>query len=472
MSAPSSSTTPTDPAPEEPAPTGSAPSAGGTEVPMTLTEAAPRTLGLLDQLGFWGNLGVSLLGFAGAIAILVPYGAGPLNLPAAVTAIVVGTALGALILGVSLVLGAKTGAPAMVLLRGLLGAKASFLPTVLNIAQCLGWAVFELVVIAAGLQALTGGNLPRWACVLLAGGVTTALTIWPLGAIRVIRKYVSVLVIIALVVLAVGVLRNPVPLIEGSWGGFWLAVDAAVALTISWVPLGADYSRHSRTPRAAFAGGFLGYGFAQIACMLLGIVALTQVQQNTDGVFDLFLAVPLGTAAFAILVLRETDQSFANVYSTAVSIQNMAPRWDRRILSIGIGVLAITAALAIDISQYSNFLYLIGAVFIPLSGALIAAWLRTRGVGWNIASDAPVRPGMLLAWAAGFVAYQLVNPGEIPGWSDVWTEAGLWLNTLDHPWLSASLTSFVVAVLVALPFAATPRGSRRNPGQVRSPTHS
>src|SRR6476619_8247416 len=120
MSAPSSSTTPTDPAPEEPAPTGSAPSAGGTEVPMTLTEAAPRTLGLLDQLGFWGNLGVSLLGFAGALSILTPFGAAPLSLPAAVTAIVVGSALGGLILGASLVLGAKTGAPAMVLLRGLL----------------------------------------------------------------------------------------------------------------------------------------------------------------------------------------------------------------------------------------------------------------------------------------------------------------------------------------------------------------
>ena len=54
----------------------------------------------------------------------------------------------------------------MVLLRGLLGAKASFVPTVLNIAQCLGWAVFELLVIAAGLEALTGGHLPRWVCVL------------------------------------------------------------------------------------------------------------------------------------------------------------------------------------------------------------------------------------------------------------------------------------------------------------------
>ncbi|HEY5116965.1 MAG TPA: cytosine permease [Nakamurella sp.] len=440
--------------------TASSAAGSAAEAPRTLTESAPRTLGLLDQLGFWGNLGVSLLGFAGALSILTPIGADPLSLPAAVTAIVVGSVLGGVILGVSLVLGAKTGAPAMVLLRGLLGAKASWIPTVLNIVQCLGWAVFELLVISAGLESLTGGRLPRWACILLAGGVTTALTIRPLGSIRVLRKYVSVLVIIAMVVLAVGLLQNPMPTIEGSWSGFWLAVDAAVALTISWVPLGADYSRHSRTTRAAFAGGFLGYGATQIACLLLGVVALTQVGQNPDEVFDLFLAVPLGTAAFAVLVLRETDQSFANVYSTAVSIQNMAPRWDRRILTSAIGALAIAVALTIDISQYTNFLYLIGAVFIPLSGALIAAWLRTRGVGWNTATDAPLRPGMLLAWGAGFAAYQLINPAAIPGWSDAWTSAAQWLHTAGHPWLSASLTSFLLAVLIALPFAATPVPAR------------
>jgi nucleobase:cation symporter-1, NCS1 family len=465
-SSPSSATTSSNPGPGSPGPGSTQDTAWqATEAPMTLTEAPPRTLGLLDQLGFWGNLGVSLLGFAGALSILTPFGVEPLSLPAAVTAIIVGSALGGLILGTSLVLGAKTGAPAMVLQRGLLGAKASFLPTVLNIAQCIGWAVFELVVIAAGLQALTGDWLPRWACVLIAGVITTALTIWPLGSIRVLRKYVSVLVVIALMVLIIGLLRNPVPGIEGSWSGFWLAVDAAVALTISWVPLGADYSRHSRTARAAFAGGFFGYGITQIACLLVGVVALTQVQQNPDQVFDLFLAVPLGTVAFAVLVLRETDQSFANVYSTAVSIQNMAPRWDRRILSVSIGGIAIAAALTIDISQYTNFLYLIGAVFIPLSGAMIAAWLRTRGVGWNTSPDAPLRPAMLVAWSAGFVAYQLVNPGAIPGWSDAWSSAGAWLHTLDHPWLSASLTSFAVAVLIALPFAATPAPARR-----RSPT--
>lgn len=431
----------------------------GQEAPNTLTEAAPRTLGLLDQLGLWGNLGVSLLGFAGAFAVLQPTGASPLGLPAAVSAIIVGSALGGLILGATLVLGAKTGAPAMVLLRGLLGAKASFVPTVLNIVQCLGWSVFELVVISSGLQALTRGHLPSWLCVVIAGLITTALTIRPLGAIRLLRKYVSVLVVLSLVVLAVGLLRRPTGAVTGSWGGFWLAVDATIALTISWVPLGADYSRHSRSARAAFAGGFLGYGVTQIACMLIGVVALVQLGQNNgDQIFDLFLTLPLGTVAFAILVLRETDQSFANVYSTAVSIQNMAPRWDRRILTLLIGVVTTVIALTVDVDQYQNFLYLIGAVFIPLSGALVAGWVRTRGAHWNVSDTAPVRPGMITAWIIGFVVYQLINPGSIAGWSTVWTNLGSDLQTAGHPWLSASIASFGVAVLIALPFASPKAG--------------
>jgi NCS1 family nucleobase:cation symporter-1 len=428
------------------------------EAPTTLTEAAPRTLGLLDQLGFWGNVGVSLLGFSGAIAILAPYGVRQLSFAAAVTAAVLGSVLGGLILGGSLVLGARTGAPAMVLLRGLLGARASIVPTVLNIAQCLGWAVFELVTITIGLQALTSNHLPRWLCLVAAGLVTTVLTIRPLGWIRALRKYVSVLVVLSLVVLAIGLLRRPVPELTGSWQGFWLAVDSAMALTISWVPLGADYSRHSRSSRAAFAGGFAGYGITQVACLVIGLIALAQLNQDGEKIFDLFIGLPLGTLAFAVLVIRECDQSFANVYSTAISLQNLRPSLDRRVLTVLIGALTTALALSINIDQYANFLYLIGGVFVPMSGALIAAWIRSRGAGWDVSSDAPVRPGMLAAWLVGFLCYQVINPGSLDHWSGFWQWAGERAHTLGHPWLSASIASFVVAVLIALPFAGAPAG--------------
>jgi purine-cytosine permease-like protein len=239
----------------------------------------------------------------------------------------------------------------------------------------------------------------------------------------------------------------------GSWSGFWLAVDSAMALTVSWVPLGADYSRHSRSAKAAFAGGFLGYGMTHVACLVIGLVALSQVDQDGNRIFDLFIGLPLGTIAFAVLVIRETDQSFANVYSTAVSLQNLRPSWDRRVLTLAIGTLATVLALTININDYANFLYLIGAVFIPMSGALLAAWLVIGSARWDVSADAPSRPGMLAAWLVGFVTYQLINPGSLAYWSDFWTRAGTDLHTLGHRWLSASITSFLVAVLIALPAA-------------------
>jgi hypothetical protein len=61
---------------------------------------------------------------------------------------------------------------------------------------------------------------------------------------------------------------------------------------------------------------------------------------------------------------------------------------------------------------------------------------------------------MLAAWAAGFLVYQVINPGSITHWSDLWTSIGTRLHTLGHPWLSASIASFAVAMLLALPFAA------------------
>src|ERR1700728_410304 len=192
------------------------------EVGRNLTEPVPKALSLIDQLGLWGNLGVSLLGFTGAIFVLQPDGPGTpeLSLAAGLTAIVVGTLLGTLPLALSGLPGTRTGAPAMVLLRGLFGARLSYLPTVLNILQCLGWGVFELVTIATAAHTLTPA-LPKWGYVLIAGAATALLTIRPLGAIRVLRRYATGAVLVVLCYLFVQLLRHPLPgLTRGSWSGY------------------------------------------------------------------------------------------------------------------------------------------------------------------------------------------------------------------------------------------------------------
>ena len=416
------------------------------EVALTLAGPTPKTLSRTDQGALWANLGISLLGFSGAITVLAPAGLPRLSIVAAIAATVVGTVLGSVLVGLAAVPGARTGAPAMVLLRGLFGGRLSYLPTALNILQLIGWGTFELVVIAQGAQALFHGG-PRWLYVLITGVVTIAMTIRPLGAVRVLRRYVTIAVAIAMVYLFVQILRQPLPnMTAGSWHGFWAGSDAALAVAVSWIPVASDYSRHSRTTGAAFGSATVGYSVTQILCYVLGLIALADVSNLDDNGFSRFLSVPLGVVFFGVIVLREVDQSFTNVYSTGVSLQNLLPRTDRRILTIAIGVLTIVLALSLDISQYSGFLTLIGSVFVPLGGVLVAGYfLAGRDRKWDISVTAPTRWGMLVAWVLGLVTYQLINPGSVGAWSAMWTNLAAAIHFTPQSWMSASLFSFLVA---------------------------
>jgi nucleobase:cation symporter-1, NCS1 family len=422
------------------------------EAPRTLAEPVPQTLSFADQLGLWGNLGVSLLGFTGALFVLQPGGAGTprLSLLAATIALVLGTILGTLGVAVSGLPGVRTGAPAMVLLRGLFGARMSYLPTVINMLQLLGWGVFELVTIATAAHTIAPA-LPRWAYVLIAGLITALLTLYPLGSIRVLRRYAAVVVAAVLVYLLVQLARHPLPpLAHGSWSGFWPATDTVVAVAISFAPMAADYMRHSRSARSAFAGVMIGYSVTQVLCYVIGLLALVTVARNPNDIYGAFIALPLGTVCFAILAARELDQSFADIYSTAVSTQNLRPRWDRRILAVLITALATALALVLNIADYENFLTLLGSVFVPMFAVLaVDFYVLSRGQ-WDMSEQARSRWPMLLPWAAGFIVYQLINPGYLSWWVSAWTWIRHQIAFTAASWMSASVGSFLVAALLTL----------------------
>jgi putative hydroxymethylpyrimidine transporter CytX len=427
------------------------------EAPYTLDQPAPRVLTFWDQSAFWANLGVSLLAFSGAVTVLAPTADGVPRLPilAGIVAMIVGTVIGGVMLGLAAVPGARAGVPAMMLLRGLFGTRLSYVPTVLNILQMVGWGTFELIVIADAAEQLFGGG-PHWAYVVIAGVLTTVLTIWPLGSVRVLRRYVTVAVVIALVYFYVQLVRQPLPdLGHGSWSHFWIGADAALAVSISWVPMAADYTRHSTSERAAFGAATVAYGLTQIVAYVLGLLALALVAGDSAKVFGPFQHVALGTLFFAVFVLREADQSFANVYSTAMSIQNLTPRVDRRLLTVVLGGLIMALALVLDMNNYSGFLTLIGSVFVPMLGVLAVDFFCFGGRrGWDVSERAPARWSMVVAWAAGIAAYQLINPGNVGWWSRLWVDVQDALGFTPPSWTSASLLSFAVAGAVTAAIGA------------------
>jgi len=420
-----------------------------------------RVLGGLDLGLLWGNLGVSLLVIV-AGAILVP----ALSLPAALVAILVGCLIGNLMLAVAGAIGAQARVPAMVLMRAPLGERGSYLPTTVNVVQCLGWTVFELLVIATAAAALSDelfGFEARWAWTLVFGAAALAMgLLGPIGVVRTVVRRVAVWV----VPLAVGYLGWWALTgggLEDAWnrpgeGGLstWQGIDIVVGVTVSWIPLAADYTRFARSPRGAFWGTGIGY-FVPDA-LLLGLGAVVLLTRDIADASALPAAVAAG-GLVALLVLlaltvAETDEAFANAYSGAVSLQNLFPQVPQRLLIVATTTVGTIGALVLELTSFQSFLFLLGSCFVPLFAVLLADWLAAgrRYEREDVFAAPSVRAGAIAAWLAGFVAYQWLSPTG-PAW---WVDQ---VQRLDPPaWgIGATLPSFAVSFALALVVAAAGR---------------
>src|SRR5919199_3216795 len=193
-------------------------SAPPADAPLPPARPPAATMGLRDSFGLWANLGVSLLLPVAAVFVVLP--GRPLS--TTLGAVVVGAVIGAVLLGLAAAAGARERVPTMVLLRGLLGRRASALPTALNLVQCVGWATFEIVIIAEAASRVL--DAPRWPFVLVTGVLATAMALRPLGVARVLARYAFWTSLAAVVFLFVEVLANPLPPLDGGAAtSFWTA---------------------------------------------------------------------------------------------------------------------------------------------------------------------------------------------------------------------------------------------------------
>jgi nucleobase:cation symporter-1, NCS1 family len=343
------------------------------------------------------------------------------------------------------------------LMRAPLGRRGSYLPTTLNVVQCLGWSVFELIIIATGASALSEqlfgfGGVAFWK--ILFGCLATALAfLGPVGFVRkYVRKFAVWIVVASLLYLAWWSLHGRHPGALWHRGGshaFWPGFDLVLASVISWTPLVADYTRFARSRAAGFWGAGLGYFLPTVPLFALG--AVIAMSRSISDAPALLTAVAAGGAASVLALLAltvdESDEAFANVYSGAVSLQNLFPRVPQRALVGAVAAIATAGALAIDLRNYQPFLYLLGSFFVPLFAVLLADWLLAgRSYDRDDIFHAPdLRIEMVGAWLAGFCLYQWLAPVG-PGW---WT--GLVAHTQPHalPWGGASLPSFAAAFALA-----------------------
>jgi hypothetical protein len=85
-----------------------------------------------------------------------------------------------------------------------------------------------------------------------------------------------------------------------------------------------------------------------------------------------------------------------------------------------------------------------------MSAVLIVDFFVLAKGHWDLSPQARTRWLMLLPWAAGFVVYQLINPGYISWWVSMWTDVASAIGFTPQVWMSASICSFAVAAVATL----------------------
>ncbi|HUI70909.1 MAG TPA: cytosine permease [Spirochaetia bacterium] len=423
---------------------------------------AQRVLGFMDYLVLWGDLGIGLLVML-AGTFLVP----GLGLGKALFAILIGSLAGCLLLALIGIAGSATGAPTMVLLRPLLGVRGSYVPTVLNVFQLVGWTIFEFVVmgVAASTIARTlfgSGSYVVWTAVFAAIVILMGVG----GPIGVVRQWLEKFAV--WVALATGIWLTVLvftrydihALVRQAGDGslsMGIGVDLAIALPISWLPLVADYNRFSRSAGRGFLGTMIGFFITNAWFLALGAMLLlgSKVAQEPRD-FASAIALTAGWVALLILLADETHNAWADLYSSAVSLQNLFPKVKQRWLIVGLGAGCFLVAVFLDITRYQNFLFVIGSFFVPLFGMLAADYFVLRAGGYRVEEFYKTRGAYwytgglnipaLVVWLAGIAAYHLANPATLGAIFPAWQK----LVPAQLGVAGGSLPSFIVAFLLSL----------------------
>ncbi len=407
--------------------------------PLTPVPQASRIFDGRDAFSLWFSLGIGLLVLQ-AGALLVP----GLSLGVAFAAILVGTGFGTLLLAAAGVVGADTGLSAMGSLRPTLGLRGASIPAILNLVQLTGWGAFEIVVMRESADTLSrqtfGVSAPMLWTVLFGIVATSLAVLGPLSVVRrILRNWGMWLLLAGALWLTWRLLsrHDLMALLQRSGDGsmsFAGAVDLVIAMPLSWLPLIADYTRFGRSSGAMFRGSSAGYLIANVWFYALG-ASYALIAGGGDALLAA-LATAGGGIALILILIDETDNAFADIFSAAVSTGTLVSVKIPR-LALGYGVLCTVIAMLIPPTSYENFLLLIGSVFAPLFGVLLSDHfiVRRRSVD---ATAVRMRDGIywftagwhlrgLIAWLVGIATYQAAT--------------NLW------PGIGATLPSIAVAVV-------------------------
>lgn len=352
----------------------------------------------------WFGAGVSLA------EILTGTYFAPLGFGKAMAAILLGHFIGGLMMFAAGMIGAKERRSAMETVKMSFGEKGSLLFAILNVLQLIGWTSIMIYDGALAADGLLHTGLWIWALVigaLIILWIVIGLT--NLGKLNTIAM--TALFILSLILFKVIFFGTAVagPIVDDGSLTFGAAVELAVAMPLSWLPLISDYTREAEKPFAATLVSVLTYSVVSIFMYMIGMGAA--IFTGEYDIAQIMVKTGLGVVGLLIIVFSTVTTTFLDAYSAGVSSVSISSKIKEKWAAVVVTIIGTVAAMLYPMDNITNFLYLIGSVFAPMIAVQIADYFILKKAD---AAEKEFQWTNLLIWLIGFTAYRLLMHVDTP----------------------------------------------------------
>lgn len=328
----------------------------------------------------------------------------------AMAAILLGHLIGGFLMFAAGIIGAREKKSAMETVQMSFGQKGCKLFAVLNVAQLIGWTAIMIYDGALAANQIFGTGVWLWAIVI---GVL--ILVWILIGLNNLGKLNTVamaaLFILTIVLCVVIFSQGDITSFDDGSLSFGAAVELAVAMPLSWLPLISDYTREAREPLGATIASVITYSIVSIFMYVIGMGAV--ICTGETDIAAIMVKAGFGVFGLLIIIFSTVTTTFLDAYSAGISCESIASKIKGKWAAVIVTIIGTIAAMVYPMDNITDFLYLIGSVFAPMIAVQIADYF-ILGKGQKKESSSADEWKNLIVWLVGFIAYRLLMRIDTP----------------------------------------------------------
>ena len=332
----------------------------------------------------------------------------PLGMAKGLAAILIGHVIGCVLLFLSGVIGGTLRKSAMETVKDSFGIHGGQLFAILNVLQLAGWTAIMIYDGALAAQGIFQAG--QWIWCLLIG---VLIIVWILIGITNLGKFNTVamaaLFILTLILAKVIFFNGSASVVQDEAMSFGAAVELAVAMPLSWLPLISDYTREAKQPVKATAVSAIVYGIVSCFMYLIGMGA--SIFTGESDIAQIMVKAGFGIVGLLIIVFSTVTTTFLDAYSAGVSAVSISKKIPEKWAAVVVTIIGTIAAIVYPMDNITDFLYLIGSVFAPMIAVQIADYFILKKAD---AAKISFQVRNLIVWLIGFILYRALMHVDTP----------------------------------------------------------